>query len=75
MCLHSLTLILCACVEKRVHAEHAAARLERHLRPGFHQHSSRPRRERHHAPAQSETAPRRAGQSAEKRRQPPQHHR
>ena len=42
-------------IEDSVHAQHAAGRLERHLRRGFHQHPSCRWRQGRHAPGQSET--------------------
>lgn len=66
---------MCVNVEERVHVEHSAARLERHLGRGVPQHSGGPGQQRHHAPAQSETAPGRACAREEKCRGPPKHHR
>jgi len=61
-------------VAERVHAGHAAGRLERHLGRGFPQHPSLHRREGHHAPCQSEAERIGAGEGAAECQGPSYYH-
>ena len=60
-------LLMSVYTEERVHAGHAAGRLERHLGRGFPQHPRCHQRERHHASCQSETERIWTGADAEER--------